>query len=150
MALSSDYSIIVQTIVDLLKTDTSLRLKDVFYGDQELIPRVPAVTVEGGLKRRSYNQTGLQTNVDLSVFITVFHGGVKDKSVLQKDIDERTQLIEAALHGNPKLTTTSNTGGYVIHSLVVSNEPGFITRGRTVFLASRLTWEGLVKERIGV
>lgn len=151
MTMSSDLSVLTQTIVDLLEDQKeSLKLHDVFYGDQQLIPFVPAATVEANNKVRSYNQTGLHTNVDISIFITVYHGKVQDRQITQKEIDERVQAVEAALHQNTKLTTTANPDGYVINGLVSAVESGVAQKGRELFLAHRLTWTAIVKERIGV
>ena len=144
MAFSSRSSVISQAIVDLLKDTRSLQVHDIFYGDQNAIPRVPTITVEPAEKRRRYNQTGLQTNVDLEVAIMVYHARITDLQVSQKELDERTEAIEDALHANTTLD------GLVINGLVESIVPGFVTRGREVFIGSRLTWTAVVKERIGV
>ncbi len=140
----SDVAIIVQATIDLLKGDASLGLKDVFYGDQTGIPRTPAVTVELGGKERSYNQTGLFTNLDFSLSIIVYHGLLADVQTIKKELDQFTQAIEDKLHADNTL------GGLVISGLVSSVEPGTAIVGQAQFYAHRMTWEAMIKERIGV
>jgi hypothetical protein len=134
---------VTQAWIDLLKLERQLKLHDVFYGDQDLIPNVPALTVEAGTKTRDYNQTGLQTNVELSISFVLFHAKVADRQVTKKELDERAEALETFIHQN------TNLDGLVINGLVTSSEPGFIERGSITFHAHRLIWEGLSKERIG-
>ncbi len=140
----SDTATIVQATVDLLKGDASLNLKEVYYGDQTGIPRTPAATVELGGTDRSYNQTGLFTNLDVTLSIVVYHGLLADVQKIKKELDQFVQAVEDKLHKDNTL------GGLVISGLVTSVEPGVAVVGQTQFYAHRLTWEAVIKERIGV
>ena len=143
MVMTSNVVTITQAWIDLLKLERQLGLHDVFYGDQELIANVPALTVESGSKVRDYTQTGLQTDVGITMIFVLFHSRVTDKQVTKKQLDEKAEALETFIHAN------TNLDGLVINGLVTSSEPGFIDRGRIIFHAHRLTWEALVKERIG-
>ncbi len=140
----SDMAVITQAIVDLLKGDASLGLKDVYYGDQGAIPRTPAVTVELGNKSRDYNQTGLMTNVVPDIQIVVYHGLIADVQKIKKELDQFIQAIEDKLHVDNTL------GGLVISGIVSSVEPGVAVVGKAQFYAHRMTWTAMIKERIGV
>jgi len=140
----SDLSIITQAIVDLLAGDSTLGLSKVYYGDQAGIPQVPSATVEAGTAERSYNQTGLQTNRTVPVIIVIYHGKVADVQSIKKSLDQYAQAVENKLHED------STLGGLVISGIVTSIEPGIAAVGKSQYLAHRLTWEGLIKERIGV
>lgn len=142
--MTSKISVITQAIVDLLRADPSLGLHDVFYGDVVGIPRVPAASVIPGAKDRKYTQTGLQTTVDVSIDIIVFYSRVTDKQNILKANDELAEAIEDALHVDNTL------GGLVINGLVNGSEPGYVSKGKALFTAHRLTWNAKVKERIGV
>ena len=140
----SDMSVITQAIVDLLKDDASLGLKAVYYGDQSGIPLIPSATVELSSKTREYNQTGLQTNVVPEVAIIIYHGLMADVQTIKKELDQFVQLVEDKLHVDNTL------GGLVISGIVTSVEPGASQVGNALFYAHRLTWEAMIKERIGV
>jgi hypothetical protein len=137
-------SIITQAIVDLLKGDSSLGLKEVYYGDQGGIPLVPSATVELENKTREYNQTGIQTNVTPQFSIIVYHGLIADVQKIKKELDQFVQKVENKIHEDNTL------GGLVISGIVTSVEPGIAAVGQAQFYAHRLTWEAIIKERIGV
>ncbi len=140
----SDMATIVQATVDLLKGDASLGLKDVYYGDQTGIPRTPAATVELGDKAREYNQTGLFTNVLVTLSIIVYHGLLADVQRIKKELDQFVQAVEDKLHVDNTL------GGLVISGIVTAVEPGTAVVGNAQFYAHRMSWEAMIKERIGV
>lgn len=150
----SDLATINQAIINVLKNDLSLGLKDVYYGDQAAIPRTPCASVEISSSERSYNQTGLQTNRVVQIAILIYHGILADVQTLKKELDQYAQSVEDSLHVDNTL------GGLVISGIVVSIEPGVIGAGmagpRSVgvgniqFYAHRLIWEAMIKERIGV
>ncbi len=140
----SDMSVITQAIVDLLEGDASLGLKEVYYGDQGGIPLSPSATVELGNKTRDYNQTGLMTNVIPQIIIVIYHGLVADVQIIKKELDQFVQAVEDKLHVDNTL------GGLVISGIVSSVEPGTAIIGSAQFYAHRMTWEAMIKERIGV
>ena len=140
----SDMSVITQAIVDLLKGDSTLGLKEVYYGDQGGIPLTPSATVELGNKTRAYNAIGIQTNVVPEIHIVIYHGLVADVQKIKKDLDQFVQLVENKLHVDNTL------GGLVISGIVTSVEPGVAVVGKTQFYAHRMTWEAIIKERISV
>lgn len=140
----SDIATIVQATVDLLKDDASLGLKEVYYGDQTGIPFVPSATVELADTAREYNQTGLFTNLVVQLQIVVYHGLLADVQKIKKELDQFIQKVEDKLHKDNTL------GGEVISGLVTSVEPGVAVVGRAQFYAHRITWEAIIKERIGV
>ncbi len=140
----SDMSVITQAIVDLLKGDETLGLKEVYYGDQGAIPLTPSATVELGTKTREYNAIGIQTNVEPQIHIVIYHGLIADVQKIKKDLDQFVQKVEDKLHVDNTL------GGLVISGIVSSVEPGTAVVGKAQFYAHRLTWEAMIKERIGV
>ncbi len=140
----SDMSVVTQAIVDLLKGDPDLKMEEVYYGDQGGIPLTPSATVELGNKDRAYNQTGLMTNVVVQIHIVIYHGLLADVQAIKKDLDQFVQLVEDKLHLDNTL------GGLVISGLVSSVEPGVAIIGNAQFYAHRMTWEAIIKERIGV
>ena len=140
----SDTATIVQATVDLLKGDADLNLKEVYYGDQGGYPLTPSASVELGGTDREYNQTGIQTNLVIELAIVIYHGLVVDLQTIKKELDQFAQAVEDKLHLDNTL------GGLVISGIVTSVEPGVAVVGKSQFQAHRLTWTGMIKERIGV
>ena len=140
----SDMSVINQAIVELLKGDPDLGLKEVYYGDQGGIPSVPSATVELGSKTREYNAIGIQTNVTPQISIIIYHGLTVDVQTIKKELDQFVQAVEDKLHEDNTL------GGLVISGIVSSVEPGVAVVGQAQFYAHRMIWTAIIKERIGV
>ena len=140
----SSLSAITQALIDLLAGDKDLGLTRVYYGDQQGYPSIPSASVEHEGSTRTYTQTGLQTTRIIECTIIIYHGKAEDVQTVKKELDQYAQAVEDLLH------TDSTMGGLVINGLVTSMEPGTVLVGRSNFYAHRLTWEGKVKERIGV
>lgn len=140
----SSLSEVTQAIVDLLAADTSLGLSKVYYGETAGIPQVPSASVEAGPSERQFTQTGLQTTRNLQIIIVIYHGKVADTQIIKKELDDFVQSVEN------KLNEDSTLGGLVISGLVTSIEPGVSAVEKSQFFAHRLTWEGLIKERVSV
>ena len=103
---------------------------------------MPSATVEAGTAERSYNQTGIQTNRIVPIIIVIYHGKIGDVQDIKKELDDFAQAVEDKLHEDNTL------GGLVISGIVTSLEPGVASVGKAQFYAHRLTWDGLIKERI--
>lgn len=119
----------------LVAQQLALNVKDIFFGDQERIPRTPAVCVEPGEKRREYNGAPRRTQVDLTVYLIVYHYRIKDTQSIREENDLLAEAIETLIHTDCRL------GGYVVNSLVTSVESGYQVKGNSLFRASRLTVE---------
>lgn len=117
-------------------------LKDIWYGDQDLIPRLPAACVEPGPKIRTLNGSLQMSENELAVFIMVYHGQVADTQVTKQVCDEQAERIEALLH------TDKTLGGLVVFGFCRELEPGYAERGRTLMYSTRITWQGLSKTMI--
>lgn len=113
----------------------ALGLQDVFYGDQDRIPRTPAACVEPGEKRRELNGAPRRTMVTFVIYILVYHNPVKTVEAIRNDLTALAELIETLIHSDAQM------GDNVIDSLVVQLEDGFLQRSNTLFRASRLTVE---------
>lgn len=117
----------------LTAQQVALNVKDVFFGDQERIPRTPAICVEPGDKKREYNGAPRRTQVDFTVYVIVYHYRIKDTQSIREENDLLSEAIETQIHMDCRL------GGYVVNSLVTSVESGYQVKGNSLFRASRLT-----------
>jgi len=111
----------------------ALGLQDIWYGDQDKLPRMPCATIESGPKNREYNGVPRRTQVVMDVYVIIYHGRVADGQVNQKNAEQLAEKAENLLH------QTEDLNGLVIDCLVVSNEPGYVVRGGAQTKASRLT-----------
>jgi len=135
---------VTQAIVDLLKEhQDDLGLKDVWYGDQELIPRTPAVAVESGSKTRELTGAPDVTTNRFTVFVLTYMAKIQDVQTTRKMADQLAEAIELLLHDDTTI------GGLVIFGMCTSVEPGYAIRGGTLMRAARITWEGFTKLRMG-
>lgn len=134
--LTDKISVVSQAVHDLLEENkVGLGLADVWYGDQEKLPQTPAACVEAGTKTRDLNGSPRRTQVIMEVFIIVYHERVSDSEENQKKSELLGEAVEDLLHQNEDLS------GLVIHSMVISNEPGYVVRGGAQIKASRLTFQ---------
>lgn len=139
MPLSDQPSVVNQFIVDLLKGEPLLQLEDVFFGDQQLIPKTPSVAVEPGPMARELTGLPFRTDNTFTVFLIIYHSKVQGSQITRKECLEYAEAIMALLHTNKTM------GDNVIHGYVTSIDPGYATRGGTLMMSTRLTWSGLSK-----
>lgn len=129
-------------IIDIAKTD--LGIEDVYYGDQELLPRMPSVTVESGTYSRELagmGGKGMTENM-LNVFVMVYYGKVQDVQSNSREADALAEKLMDVLH------TDVTLDGLVIHGHVATIEPGYATRRGVLMRSARITWQGLSKTQI--
>jgi hypothetical protein len=62
---------VIDFVKDMLEEADSLAFADVFYGDQELIPRVPTACLEGDQFEEDPTDVGLTTNIVFTVQVIV-------------------------------------------------------------------------------
>jgi hypothetical protein len=135
-------SILVQAIVDkMLSNSAALGIQDVFYGDQDILPRTPVITVQAGPVQKDLVQTGFTTMNTAHVFLTIYHGKIQDVQKNAKSADQLTEAVIDLLHLDKQL------GGLVITGYVTTNEPGLADRGG-MLKANRITWQGISKTQI--
>lgn len=136
---TENFSLVGEFIQDLLQETTSLGLQDVFYGDQELIPRTPAVAVETGIFTRQLDGIPYRTKNVFRIYLLVYFAKVQDVQVTRLQCDQKAEQIMRTLHQNKTM------GGLVISGHVTAIEPGYTYRGRALMRSARITWEGLTK-----
>jgi hypothetical protein len=136
---SKNLSTITRAIYDLVEADKfNHGLEDVFYGDQALIPRTPAVAIEPGQKTASLNGPGIRGRVrnDFIVYLLVYVAKITDEQENRLGSEELAESIEALLHDNTKLD------GLISHGYVTSIESGYVQRGNSLMRSARITWTG--------
>lgn len=121
-----------------------LGIADVYYGDQERIPRTPAVCFEPGEKDRELNGAPRRTKVDITLYCLVYHNPVKAVSSIREEDDLLAEAIETEIHADRQFL--DETGDpQVIDSMVTSIESGYQQKANSLFRVSRLTVEARVQ-----
>lgn len=141
MPLTNSYLYVakdVQARLEVAKTD--LGLADIFYGDQDRIPRTPTVCVEPGSKNRDLNGHPRRTEVRFTTYLIVYHYMVRSTEEIREANDDLAEDIETLLHLDAQLRDSEGEPT-VIDSIVSSIESGYQQKRNSLFRASRLTFE---------
>jgi hypothetical protein len=136
MPLTESNVVINQYLTGLLETNkVALTLSDVYYGDQQKIPRTPTACVEPGEKRRELNGMPRRTEVIFENYILIYYNKVGTFEENRVADDLLAEAIETLVH------TDAEMGGLTIDSMVTRIESGFQLKSNTLFRAARLTVE---------
>lgn len=119
-------------------------LEDVWYGDQMLVPRTPAISIEPGNKSRELQPLGLNSINTLIVYVLVYLGKVQEVQKNRLEVDKLSEDIEDFLHQDKQL------GGLVIHGFVAAIDPGLAPRPTrdNLLRVDRITWQATSKTMI--
>jgi hypothetical protein len=136
-----EFSLNVKTLLEheTVPGTNDLGIQDVFYGDQNRLPRTPAVCVEPGEKRRKLEGLPRRALTTMICYVLVYHNPVTSREVAQEEKDNLTEAIEDKLHADAQM------GGTVIDSMVLTTEYGYAQRNNTLFRVSRLAFEATSK-----
>lgn len=131
----------VTKVIDVLEAQkVSLGVEDIYYGTQDLKPRYPCISVEGGTKRRGVATTR-QFEIRLGVTIVIYFGKVQSTQLTTKQTEELAEAIENILHDNKTMD------GMVVFGYVTRTDPGVTSVGDDMMVkASRIMWEGVSRE----
>lgn len=138
--LTDQIHTVTQALVDLLIADWdkyAATKDDIFYGDQAKYARFPSIAVESAPVERTLNQTGLQQRIGFTMYVLIFHGGLRDAQERRKMADETAEKVVVQLQSDRQL------GGLIIHGHVTNLEPGYTSRGGQLLVTHRATWEGI-------
>lgn len=134
-------SVVAAYIKDMLE-QSAIPFEDVWYGDQNLIPRTPAAAVEPGARGREWAGTSRSSMNTFVVDVIIYHSQLEDVNLTRQEALELAEDVEVLLHSDPTL------GGLVIDSLCTSLEPGYAERGNILLQATSVRWEGRSKTRV--
>lgn len=146
---SDNISEIGTYIEELLDNDVDLGFEDVWFGDENLIPNLPAASVDPspGMTTELV-ETGRTVLNRFEFQVIVYHARQDEET----EDARRSCLIFAEdvkkkLNNDPMLNGTAPDP--LVHSgLVTSVRPGFVQFDKTtLMLATMLTWSGVSKTR---
>jgi hypothetical protein len=116
--------------------------QDVFYGDQDRIPRTPAICVEPNDKSRTLAGVPNMTENIFEIYLMIYHNKVQSNETTRLEVDQLAYAVELFLHQDLQLTNGDAADPYMIHGFVRSNESGYTYKAGTLYRTARLTWYG--------
>jgi len=126
-------------IAKLQENAVQLGLEDVWYGEQDLIPRTPAVCVEPVDIDRTWSGTSTQTENKFQVHIILYVSTLKGAQTMRRETDKLAEQIADLINSDV------NLGGLVLIGFVDKIEAGYNIKQGKLMWSSRLTWSALNK-----
>jgi hypothetical protein len=148
---TKDYHKIAKYLQNWINTNkVTLGLQNVYYGDQELVPKTPSLCVQPGNLLRTLAGAQWQTDNIITTFLLVYHGEIQSKQVNQEECDVLTVAIEDFLHTDHYLSNVAIDAAapLITQGFVTGIEAGTLRRGGKLMFASRLTYTAFTKTRI--
>lgn len=133
---------ILDYIKDRLEVNRGeLGLRYIAYGDEEKIPRFPAVKIASGVLDRELHATRQFQNT-FNIDLTVYHGNLSNTHAQRSKADlELATAIRQLLHADMTL------GGNIVQGWVVQEGPAIIARQRgPAVVATAMRWRGIAVE----
>lgn len=123
-----------------------LFIKDVWFGDQTVLPRTPAICVEPGVKRRSLAGVPDMTHMEIDTVFFIYHSEVsKDQQQARDDCIKFAEDVEEYLHVNHLRLLAADGTQLTIHGFCTDFDPGYSYRPRTLYNAVQMTWTNTTK-----
>lgn len=139
---------IADRIVEILEDNKlDLDLEEVYFGNQNLVPRTPAIMVDPNEIVRTLRQTGHVTENIMEIEMMYFYASNKGNEVNTREALLGAEAVADLLNSHPKLTTTDGND-LVINGYVTRISSGFVTRRNTIYTAARLLWNGQSRTRL--
>lgn len=126
-------------------------VQDVWFDDQDLLPKTPAICVVPNVKRRPISGASNFTENRIDTIILVYHVSVTP-DMSRQDTKRTTiglaEVIEAYLHNNQLQLLTTGGDRLTIHSWVTEMDPGYAYKNGTLYNAVQMNWSSLTKTRL--
>jgi hypothetical protein len=142
--MSADVDAVAQALVDRLEANkVALGLVHVWYGDQQLIPEMPAACVEIPTNSRERSNTGhiVMNNFETNIF--VYHSQLQEINTTRKEVAQLGMAVANVLDADGRYNDL------LIDSYISTIEPGYAERSNVFLQAVRLTWTGRAQSRLG-
>lgn len=128
----------LKTRIDAVKGTFTPPIQDVWYGDQDRIPRTPALCVEPSDKARDLEGVPNMTRNEFEVFLLIYHNKAQDNQDTRLEVDQIAEQVEDFLHTDLQLVVAGNP--LIIHGYVTRIESGMQYKQGTLYRAARITY----------
>lgn len=127
----------------------SLGINDLIYGDQDRIAQDRTVCIESGDTTSPLAGVPSMVQRQHECFILCYYARYDNEELRKYDAEQFANGIEDYLNQNLTLALPDGSDPIVTHGWVVSNSPGYTYKQNSLIKASRLTWNGISKTRLG-
>jgi hypothetical protein len=121
---------------------TPLGINVMYYGDQGILDKTPAVCVSPGNKSREFQGASLMTENLIETYVYVYYGKIQDVQANLHAAQALADAIEPVVHADQTL------GGLTIWVLCQQNEPGMINKMGSLMMGNRMTFQSRSKTRL--
>jgi hypothetical protein len=135
-------------ILDLAKAE--LGIADVWFGDQNIVPRVPAVCVEPGVERRELQGVPDMVLMRIDTGISLYHSKVdRTQQVARRECVLFAENIKRFLHVNHlRIFSADGTRQMTIHGFCTELDPGYAFMQGSRYNAVQMVWTSTTKESL--
>jgi hypothetical protein len=126
----------------------SLGLEDVWFGDQDLLPRTPALCVEPGVKRRELSAAQNMTLNTIDTHFLLYYSEIVEIQQQRRATVAFAEAIETFLHQNHQTLLAVGGQQLTIHGLCTDMDPGYAVKKDRYFSAVIITWTSTTKTRL--
>lgn len=139
--LSISHLVIGEYLVEKAQQNKAdLGLADVFFGDQALLPRTPALCVEPDAKSGNVNPTR-KAEYEITFYLLVYYDKIQDSISNRKGLLALCDALET-LYNSDQYLGIDAMSGLVIHNYISRVESGYVAKGQSLMTAARMTWTG--------
>jgi hypothetical protein len=138
--LTDDIVLVANALKNILAPSNKpiLGLRDVFYGDQERIPRNPAICIETSDTVRELNGAPRRVAVRMTIYLMVYHNSLKAGAAGQREQNDQLAVdLQTELHKD----INKDLGGLIIHGFCTQAESGWQQKENALWQATRITYE---------
>lgn len=141
MAQTAKPSLLTQYLIGLAKDNADvLGLADVFYGDQEYVPKVPSLCIEPATVERELNGTSMRTQNKFVVACYFYFADMQSGlEAAQAKADTKAEAVIEVFNidGMPAAVGGTQYGGLVMYGYVNNSTYGYKVKENKVLRANR-------------
>lgn len=144
--------VVAERFYDVLNANkVSLGIADVWFGDQELVPRTPSLCVEPGLKRREMRGVPDMTLLEIDTYFLIYHSKLSTTGGEQqqrRNCIGFAEAIETYLNQNHLRLHAANGDQLTLYGYCVEVDPGYAYKSDSRFHAVQMTWRSTSKKSL--
>jgi hypothetical protein len=140
MLLTDSAEVVATYILNKFKDPTvmtNLQLQDAWYGDQDLMPRTPAICITPGVTKREFRGATFRTLNTIETYALIYWGKITD---IQVNLHNAQNLADLAVH---TVHSDLTLGGLVTAVLCTECDPGLINKAGVWMMGARLSFESI-------
>lgn len=144
--LTDSTLVLANRFFDILDQNKAIvGLEDVWFGDQQLIPKTPTLCVEPGIKRRDLQGVPDMTRMTIDTNFLIYHSPVRETQTARRECIDVAEQVERFLNENYLRLESAEGNQLIIHGFVTLFDPGYAYKLGTLHSSVLMTWTSQVK-----